>query len=239
MGWDDTLERTPGLAASTLDWWREAGVDTLVGETPRNWLKPAAPAKQPIVAPAEPAAEAMPEDLKAFQDWLARAALPLSAPTTKRLAAAGDGASGLMIMIDMPTPSGAMFDEPANSLFDGMLGERAMNLPRQTLYIAPLSPFRPPSGRLDSGHERKLAEIARHHVGLVKPKVLLLFGDSCARALLGGPVMAVRGRWHEVPTPAGPIRATATIRPENMLNRPAFKKTAWADLQMVMEELKG
>jgi len=29
--------------ASTLDWWAEAGVDCLVADHPRNWLKPAAP----------------------------------------------------------------------------------------------------------------------------------------------------------------------------------------------------
>ena len=36
-------------ALSALDWWREAGVDTLVDEEPRDWLR--APAKaQPAAA---------------------------------------------------------------------------------------------------------------------------------------------------------------------------------------------
>ena len=237
MGWDETLERTPGLAASTLDWWREAGVDTLVGETPRNWLKPAAPAKPMIRAPVEPAAEAMPDSLEAFQAWFGSAPLPLASPGMRRLAPAGDPQAALMVMIDMPSAGGGAFEPATDTLFNNML--KAMGLSREAIYLAPLSPVRPPAARLDPASERNLAEIARHHIGLVKPKALLLFGDACARALLGGPVMAVRGRWHEVPTPAGPIRATATIRPENMLNRPAYKKTAWADLQMVMEELKG
>ena len=44
-------------AASTLRWWQEAGVDTLVDETPRNWLAPAAapelrsPAPRPLRPP--------------------------------------------------------------------------------------------------------------------------------------------------------------------------------------------
>ena len=29
-------------AASALDWWQEAGVDVIVGETPREWLSPKA-----------------------------------------------------------------------------------------------------------------------------------------------------------------------------------------------------
>jgi DNA polymerase len=142
-----------------------------------------------------------------------------------------------MVMIDMPSASGAAFDAETDTLFNNML--KAMALGREAIYLAPLSPTRPPGARLDAASERALAGIARHHIGLVKPKALLLFGDSCARALLGGPVMATRGRWHEVVTSTGSVRATATIRPENMLNRPAFKKTAWEDLQMVMEELKG
>jgi len=239
MGWDEKLEMTPSQAASALDWWREAGVDTLVGETPRDWLKPA-PVPEPLIAvSAAPAVEAMPDSLGAFQAWMANAALPFAAPTAPRLAPAGDGTSGLMVMIDMPSLGGTIFDEQTNALFESMLGERAMNVPRQSLYLAPLSPLRPPSGRLDPASERSLSDIARHHIGLVKPKVLLLFGDGCARALLGGPVMATRGRWHELATPSGAVRATATIKPENMLNRPAYKKTAWADLQMVMEELKA
>ncbi len=237
MGWDETLEMNRGLAASTLDWWRDAGVDTLVGETPRDWLKPVANPEPLIVAPIELAAEAMPGSLDTFQAWLDRAPLPFASPGMSRLAPAGDPQAGLMVMIDMPSASGAAFDAETDTLFNNML--KAMTLGREMIYLAPLSPARPPSARLDAASERALAEIARHHIGLVKPKALLLFGDACARALLGGPVMAMRGRWHEVATAAGPIRATATIRPENMLNRPAYKKTAWADLQMVMEELKG
>ena len=53
------------IAASALDWWREAGLDALVDESPRHWLReqpaadaPARPADErvaaPIVAPAVP-----------------------------------------------------------------------------------------------------------------------------------------------------------------------------------------
>ena len=29
-------------AASALSWWQDAGVDTIVGEAPRDWLSPKA-----------------------------------------------------------------------------------------------------------------------------------------------------------------------------------------------------
>jgi DNA polymerase len=31
---------TPAEAQSLLAWWREAGVDLLIDETPRDWLRP-------------------------------------------------------------------------------------------------------------------------------------------------------------------------------------------------------
>ena len=60
-------------AASALKWWQDAGVDTIVGEEPHDWLnpKPAAAAPGPAVeAVAAPPVEVMPDTLAAFQDWL-------------------------------------------------------------------------------------------------------------------------------------------------------------------------
>ena len=37
------------LAASALDWWRDAGVDTLVDDLPRDWFAAPAPAASPAV----------------------------------------------------------------------------------------------------------------------------------------------------------------------------------------------
>jgi uracil-DNA glycosylase len=55
---------------------------------------------------------------------------------------------------------------------------------------------------------------------------------------VGSAVPGARARWHEVQTAAGPIRTLVTIRPEKLVDRPAFKKFVWEDLQMLMEELK-
>ena len=48
-----------------------------------------------------------------------------------------------------------------------------------------------------------------------------------------------RGRSHEIATQSGPVKALATISPAHLLNHPAHKRFAWADLQMLIEELKG
>lgn len=223
-----------GLAASTLIWWQDAGVDTLVDEAPRDWLKPA-PASGSATVDAKPA-ETLPDTLDAFRDWLAAAPLAFATVNAPRLAPAGEPAARLMVIVPMPAPDGGWFDGEAGPLFDRMLA--AMHgLTRDAIYLAPLSPARPLNGQLDTTDARHLADIARHHVGLVQPRALLLFGNACAEALLGAPVAETRGRWHEVATQAGPVRTVATIRPEQIGGRPAIRKLVWEDLQLVMEEL--
>jgi DNA polymerase len=225
-------------AESALSWWEEAGVDTIVGEVPRDWLNPAPKPEAAASAPVQ--AEAMPDSLDAFLGWLASTdALPFASPSTPRIAPAGDPAAPLMVMTDLPTDSdvaaGALFSGEAGALVERMLA--AIGLSRETIWLAPFSPIRPPAGRIDPAGVRKLAEIARHHIGLVGPRALLIFGDSCSRALLGQPMTAARGRWHDLETPKGPVRALVTIRPQELLTQPRLKAHAWADLQMLMEGL--
>jgi DNA polymerase len=74
---------------------------------------------------------------------------------------------------------------------------------------------------------------------LAAPRAVLVFGDAASKVLLGLPVTRARGRWHEIETHAGPMRAAATFHPAHLLKRPADKAHAWADLQMVMQGLSS
>src|SRR5688572_6144588 len=88
-------------AASALSWWQEAGVDTIVGEEPRNWL---APPPKPAVTASEPAAVQVPQTLDAFQVWLRESPdLPFASPSASRVGPSGDPTSGLMVVLDMPS----------------------------------------------------------------------------------------------------------------------------------------
>ena len=224
-------------AASALSWWQEAGVDTIVGEEPRDWLNPRpAMAAAPEAKPA--AADTLPGDLAGFQAWLLEK-LPIAG--SARVGPAGDPSSGLMVMVDMPSAgdvaAGALLSGEAGALFDRMMSAMAPPRDRNSLYLAALTPARTATGMLGADEAAELARIALHHVGLVAPKALLLFGDACSKALLGAPVAKARGRWHELETPAGTVRALATIRPEKLLAQPNLKKLAWEDLQRLMEGL--
>jgi len=245
-------------AESALSWWEEAGVDTLVGEEPRDWLAPAKPAAVAPARAAEPATAApappppaaeFPADLAAFQAWLATTdAIPFAGPGARRLPPTGSATSGLMAITDVPSAedvaAGRLFSGEQGALVDNMLrrmSERLLDgaaLDRETLYLVPFSPIRPPAGRIDRDGVRFLAEATRHHIGLVAPKAVLIFGDSCSRALLGKPMTQARGAWHELETPDGDVPAIVTLRPQELVSQAGLRTHAWADLQMLAERLK-
>lgn len=233
------------LAASTLGWWADAGVDVFVEEAPRDWLAPVPVA--PSVVPPEPAspevavpaaeamapAAALPGDLAAFRAWL-RADPSLPGPAAARLDAAGDPATGTMVVVDMPEPedgaAGTLLGGEAGALFDNMM--RAIGLARETLYLAPLASARPASGRLDAGAIEAFGRLMRHHVALARPRRLLLMGDAAVRAMLAMPCAAARGRVHPLDADGHAVAAVASFHPRFLVQTPARKAAAWADLKL-------
>ncbi|MEA3039681.1 MAG: uracil-DNA glycosylase [Sphingomonadales bacterium] len=227
--------------ASVLRWWSDAGVDVLLDERPRDWLKPRVAPPPADEAPVEVKGDAPPEQLGLFRAWLAESpALPYAAPAAPRVCPSGDPESDLMILTDMPSSedcsAGTLISGEAGRLFDRMLAAIGRN--RDTIYLAALSCLRSPDGRFNTEGAKSCAALARHHAGLVKPKALLIFGDAASKALLGLPLAQARGKWHDLPTHAGPVRALVTLPPSYLLNQPAAKAHAWADLQRLAEEVK-
>jgi DNA polymerase len=239
----DRLEGTISAAeaVSALRWWSDAGVDCLVEDAPRDWLKPETP-REPVTAavPDAPAATQLPDQLDLFRAWLADAGdLPYAAPAAPRVCPAGDPASGLMLMTDMPAgedcAAGTLLSGEAGALFDRMLA--AIGRGRSSIYLASLSCLRSPTGSFTSEAAGRCATLARHHLGLAAPRAVLLLGDNCCRAMLDLGVLQARGRWHEISTHAGHIPAMASFHPSYLLERPAAKKHAWADLLMLMDKI--
>ena len=232
---------SPAAAASALQWWTDAGVDVIVDEAPRDWLrpKPAAPPAPP--AEAAPDTETLPDRLDLFEAYLREsAALPFATPSAPRVGPSGDAASGLMILTDMPTledcRAGSLLSGEEGRLFDRMMA--AIGRDRGSLYLAAVSSIRSPDGRLAGASAERCAGLARHHVALVKPRALLLFGDACAKAMLGKAILPLRGSWHEIGPAHGTVRTLATFSPAHLLNQASAKAAAWADLQMLVEGLK-
>ena len=239
-------------AESLLQWWSDAGVDCLVDEAPRDWLRASttsvrSAAQEPLhhaahgPPPRDKLGEELPDQLELFHAFLASdAGLPFAAPQAPRVCPAGDPASGLMMLSDMPNgadcSAGTLLSGPTGVLFDRMLA--AMGRDRGAIYLASLSCLPSASGSFTGESAARCAEIARHHVGLVGPKVLLLLGDACAKALLGLSVIQARGRWHSISTAAGEVATLVSFHPAYLLEQPSAKRHAWADLQMAMERMK-
>lgn len=228
-------------AASALEWWRDAGVDMLVDEAPRDWTAREAPAAatasagQPA-ALAEPEPEApLPATLEAFVDWRFGSGAPEAGWGEPIVAPSGNPAAPLMVITDLPEFEGetpGLLGGAAGRLFDRMLA--AIGLDRDSIYLAPLCAARPITGQVPREAEVRLGELARHHVELVAPQKLLLLGQTVSRAVAGAEGGLQRGRLAGVNQENGQSLVVATFHPRFLLTRPAAKADAWKDLQLLL-----
>ncbi|WP_230481692.1 uracil-DNA glycosylase [Sphingomonas sp. Leaf21] len=249
----DTAGFDTALAASVLDWWHDAGVDLLVEEEPRDWtaaepVRPLsyAPPPAPNAAPgivAEPPVQPtlLPDTLEAFLAWRLSDAAPEADWDGVSLAATGPNDAALMILVDCPDrddgDAGRILSGASGRLFDRMLA--AIGQSRETVHIASVCARRPLAGRAPAGLETRLAEIARHHVGLIAPRGLLLLGNAASRAVLGTELTSARGHSHDVDHKDGKSRAVASFHPRFLIEKPMAKAESWKDLQMLMGDMRA
>ena len=222
-------------ARSALAWWLEAGVDVVLQEEPRNWLKPAPPKAPAAETPPPNITRPSHDTLVELQQWLASSAdLPLASATAKRILPHGPEEAPVMLLGDAPSLEDYAAGQPiggdAWELAKRMLA--AIGLKPEQAYVASLSPIHAPGSRLTGSDREDIAEIARRHVRLARPQRLLLFGDGPSRALLGKPLPAARGHVHSVEG----TRTVATFHPRSLINQPSNKSLAWKDLLLLMED---
>lgn len=223
--------------ASALEWWADAGVDTLADDAPHDWLARRTPAPVagagPVAAAPAAAPEALPDTLEAFVAWRLGEAAPEAGWLSPRIAPTGPADAALMIVTDMPEPDdGAeamLLGGAPGRLLDRMLA--AIGHERAGVYIASLAVARPLSGQIDAAAMPRLAELLRHHIGLVAPQTLLLLGQTAHNALLDDPGATGLLSVNHI---HGTCRAVACRHPRFLIERPAAKAEAWKALQLLL-----
>jgi DNA polymerase len=231
-------------AANVLRWWADAGVDTLVDEAAVPWIE-RAKARQPARGASEGAplpaqSLLLPKSLPLFIDWLMLPEnLAMAGPASQRLRPAGNAQADLMVLLDMPeagdAAAGKLLSGEVGALFDAML--KAVARDRSQIWLGALLPGRSPTGLIDAAALPQLTEIARHHIALIAPKRLWILGETTSRALLATDLPSARGRKHIFNHEGCTTEAVASFHPRFLLQQPARKKSAWEDMQLLIEGL--
>lgn len=237
MGADQHLDWMSS-AASALDWWQEAGVDVLVDDASRDWLAEPMAAPVAFAAPVAPleAPAAMPATLADFIAWRSGDAVPEVEWRGVSIAASGPADADIMVLVDCPDKddgaAGLLMTGTTGVLFDRMLA--AIGLNREMIHLAAVCAKRPVAGRMPREVEARLADISKHHIGLVAPKRLLLLGNAASRAILGAEMPGTRGSLHAFNHKRGQTGVVASFHPRFLIEKPAAKAEAWKDLQLLM-----
>ncbi len=193
---------------AVLDWWREAGVDCVFDDDPRQWIVAQAeidpiaapadpdsfPAVKPITtatAPAPPRAMIggarahWPGDLAAFGEWWLNEPSLDDGQLRARVPPRGPQAAPLMVLVSQPEAEDrdTLLSGPQGRLLTAMLS--AMGLSAAQVYIASALPRHTPMADWSNLAAQGLGEVLRHHVALVQPQRLIVFGRDVS--LLLGP----------------------------------------------------
>src|SRR5215213_3737762 len=215
------LSEAEALAA--LEWYRAAGVDVAVGETPVDRFassamapRPKAPVTAELSAPAAPAptlnadpsetralaaGAATLDELRVLMD--AYEGCSLKKRATQLCFADGNPEAEIMLVGEGPGEQEDLQGKPfvgrAGQLLDRMLA--SIGLDRTKVYIANMVPWRPPGNRDPTPEELALcAPFLHRQVELVAPKLLVTLGNAPTKSLFGTTVgiTKMRGQWRDL-----------------------------------------
>ncbi|NBX44886.1 MAG: uracil-DNA glycosylase [Gammaproteobacteria bacterium] len=166
----------------------------------------------------------------------------LHAERTQAVFGVGDIKAQWMVVGEAPGSEEDKRGEPfvgaAGQLLTAMLA--AIDLPRESVFIANILKCRPPENR-----DPKPAEVAqclpylRRQIEWIQPRMILAFGRVAAQNLLGveQPLSRLRGRVHHLPGTQTPV--IVTYHPAYLLRVPADKRKAWEDLKFARRSFES
>lgn len=153
---------------------------------------------------------------------------------TRTVFGTGDRHAEWMVVGEAPGAEEDRQGEPfvgaAGQLLTAMLA--AIELPRQSVFIANVLKCRPPENRDPKPEEvSECLPYLHRQVALVRPKIILAFGRVAAQNLLGSdkPLAQLRGVAHAFGSSGVPV--VVTYHPAYLLRSPGEKRKAWEDLK--------
>lgn len=151
---------------------------------------------------------------------------------------AGNRNADLMFVGEAPGEtedlSGQPFVGRAGKLFDRYL--EAVDIPRESVYIANMLKCRPPKNRDPKPEEQDLCiEYLRDQVRLVQPKMIVCLGRISAMRLIKPDFKITKehGIWFQ----KGAYKMCAVYHPSLLLRDPRKKEDMLVDMQMIKNEL--
>lgn len=240
---------TAQLEAATA-WWREAGVDCDFVEAPRDWLaanaKPApikitgdasAPPSSRAAPPPPPAQPVYriggsdrsrwPATLADFADWWLTEPSLDPIPGAARVLPAGPHGAALMVLVGQPEADDrdTLLAGAQGRLLDAML--TAFGLSRAETYLASMLPRHTPVADWAGLAAAGLADVIAHHVALVAPQRLLVFGRGGISALVGHDPAQGAPPLSKFNHEGGSVPLSIAPALETLLERPALKAGLW------------
>lgn len=242
---------SPADIAAAMDWWREAGVDYDYAAQPVRWLAPDNPVER---APEVPAAYSAPPEQRAARSAPATAAEPvggdpagwpsdlegfarwwLEHPSLDggqvrgRIPPRGARGAPLMVVLAQPEPEDRenLLEGPAGTLLDSILA--ALGIAPDAVYLASALPRHTPGADWAALQAGGLGALLAHHVGLVAPERMILFGPNILPLLGNDPAQIAQTSLsfnHEGRTI--PLLAAQDLG--SLAARPARKAALWRRL---------
>ncbi len=217
------------------------------GGEPAKWRKDAPPIPGPGLVVHPPAVGLVDDGISALPTLDALAGVVrsctrcrLAETRTQAVPGEGNPAAEFMCVGEGPgateDETGRPFVGAAGQLLDQILG--AIDLPRQSVYIANIVKCRPPQNRKPLPDEAAACLPYLHRqIALVKPKVLLALGGTAAEHLLGvkKSLGDLRNQVHRY----GDIPLVVTYHPAALLRNPNWKKPTWDDVRIARQLLDG
>ena len=197
----ETRKTTPSDAVSGFyDWWKSAGVDCRFESEAINWLAeeideapiPSRQGSQPVEPArrrepqntetkrreAEELVASAPGDLEAFQSWWMQASFTEKNPNGSSIAPVGATSARTLFLFPQPFEGDRqqLVDGPASNFLEAL--RNALDLESEAVYLASVMPRHGPFPDWNAARDAGLFALARHHIALVEPERVMLFGRS-------------------------------------------------------------